>query len=190
MRGLPDRSEASPYYFRYIDRIASDDVVEVLGNQADEIPRFLSGISEETSLRSYAPAKWTIREVLSHVNDTERVFLFRALWFARGHEGPLPSYEQDPAAAAAKANETPWTAHVSEFRAVRQATLAFFRNLPEEAWGRRGMASDNPFTVRAVAYVIAGHAAHHVAVLKERYLTGTPAPSAASQPASSPARAD
>lgn len=171
MRGLPDRSETSPYYFRYIDRIASEDVVEVLGKQADEIPRFLSGISEAASLRRYTPEKWTIRQVLNHVNDTERVFLFRALWFARGMESPLPSYEQDAAAAAAKANEIAWAAHVSEFRAVRQATLAFFRNLPEEAWSRRGIASDNPFTVRAVAYIIAGHAAHHRAVLEERYQT-------------------
>ena len=171
MRGLPDRSETSPYYFRYIDLIASEDVVEVLGKQADEIPRFLSGISEAASLRRYAPEKWTIRQVLNHVNDTERVFLFRALWFARGMESPLPSYEQDAAAAAAKANEIAWAAHVSEFRAVRQATLVFFRNLPEEAWSRRGIASDNPFTVRAVAYIIAGHAAYHRAVLEERYQT-------------------
>ncbi len=190
MKGLPDRSEAAPYYFRYIDRITSGDIVGVLDAQLEETLRFLSGISEETSLRSYAPGKWTIREVLNHVNDTERVFLFRALWFARGHESALPSYEQDPAAAAAKANEISWTAHVSEFRAVRQATLAFFRNLPEEAWSRRGIASDNPFTVRAAAYVIAGHASHHVAVLNERYLTGISAPSTPSHPASSPARAD
>ncbi len=170
MRGLPDRSEAAPYYFRYIDRVASDDVVEVLRNQAEEIPGFLSGISEESSRRRYAAEKWTIRQVLNHVNDTERVFVFRALWFARGFESPLPSYEQEPAVAAAKANEAPWAGHVSEFRAVRQATLAFFRNLPEEGWSRRGIASDNPFTVRALAFVIAGHAAHHMAVLREKYL--------------------
>jgi uncharacterized damage-inducible protein DinB len=170
MRGLPDRSEAAPYYFRYIDRVAGDDVVEVLRNQAEEIPRFLSGISEESSRRRYAGEKWTIRQVLNHVNDTERVFVFRALWFARGFESPLPSYEQEPAAVAAKANEVPWADHLSEFGAVRQATLAFFRSLPEESWSRRGIASDNPFTVRALAFVIAGHAAHHMAVLREKYL--------------------
>ncbi len=170
MRGLPDRSEAAPYYFRYIDRVAGDDIVGVLAAQLEEVLRLLSGISEEASLRRYAPGKWTIREVLNHVNDTERVFLFRALWFGRGFESPLPSYEQEPAAAAAKANEVPWAGHVSEFRSVREATLAFFRNLPEEGWSRRGIASDNPFTVRAQAFVIAGHAAHHMAVLREKYL--------------------
>jgi uncharacterized damage-inducible protein DinB len=170
VRGLPDRSEAAPYYFRYIDRVAGGDIVGVLGTQLSEALPLFSGLSEEASLRRYAPGKWTVREVLNHVNDTERVFLFRALWFARGFENPLPSYEQEPAAAAAKANEIAWAAHVSEFRAVRQATLEFFRNLPEEGWSRRGIASDNPFTVRALAYVIGGHAAHHIAVLREKYL--------------------
>jgi hypothetical protein len=190
MKGRPDRSEAAPYYFRYIDRVASDDVVETLETQLDEALRLFSGISEETSLRSYEPGKWTVRQLLNHVNDTERVFLFRALWFARGFESPLPSYEQEAAAAAAKASEVAWAAHVSEFRAVRQATLAFFRNLPEEAWSRRGIASDNPFTVRAVAYIIAGHAAHHRAVLEERYRTGASVASVAPPPMSSPARAE
>lgn len=190
MRGLPDRSEAAPYYFRYIDRVASGDIIEILEAQREEALRLFPGISEAASLHRYAPGKWTIREVLNHVNDTERVFLFRALWFARGFESPLPSFEQEPATAAARANEIPWTAHVSEFRAVREATQAFFRNLPEEGWSRSGIASGNPFTVRALAYIIAGHAAHHMAVLEERYLAGAPPPSAAAPSASSPPRAD
>jgi DinB superfamily len=167
---LPDRSEAAPYYFRYIDRISSDDIVGVLEAQLQETVSFLSGISEAKSLHSYAPEKWTFRQVLNHVNDCERVFLSRAFWFARGFDTPLPSFEQDVSVAASGANEVSWAAHVEEFRVIRLATLAFFRNLPEEAWSRSGIASGNPFSVRALAYIIAGHVAHHASILRERYL--------------------
>ena len=170
MKGRPEASEAAPYYFTYIDRVEGDDVLGVLAAQLDEIPAFLAGIDEERSLHRYAPGKWSIRQVLSHVSDTERVFLFRAFWFARGFDEPLPSFDEKVAAAAAPSDEVPWARHVEEFRTARQATLSFFRNLPADAWMRRGTASDNPFTVRAVAYILAGHAAHHVAILDERYL--------------------
>jgi hypothetical protein len=96
--------------------------------------------------------------------------LFRAFWFARGFESPLPSYDQNVASAAAQADGFSWASHVEEFRHVRLATLSFFRSLPEEAWTRSGIASDNRFTVRALAYLIAGHVDHHVAILRERYL--------------------
>jgi hypothetical protein len=111
-----------------------------------------------------------MRQVLNHVNDTERLFLFRALWFARGIGSPLPSFDQDICAAAAEADKTSWASHVEEFRGIRLATLAFFRNLPAAAWMRTGIASDNPFTVRALAYIAASHVAHRTAILQERYL--------------------
>jgi uncharacterized damage-inducible protein DinB len=168
--GLPQRDEAAPYYFKYIDRIASGDIVGVLDSQLDESLAFLRGISEDRSLHRYAPEKWSVRQVLSHVNDTERLFVSRALWFARGFESPLPSFDQKVSAEAAGADRVPWARHVEEFRAVRLATLAFFRNLPAEAWVRRGIASDNPFSVRALAYIAAGHLVHHVGVLRERYV--------------------
>jgi hypothetical protein len=170
MNGRPGPAEAAPYYFTYIDRVESDDVFGVLAAQLDEIPAFLAGIGEEKSLYRYAPEKWSIRQVLNHVNDTERVFLFRALWFARGFDTPLPSFDEKVAAAAAPSDEVPWARHIKEFRTARQATLSFFCNLPADAWMRRGIASDVPFTVRASAYILAGHAAHHVAILGERYL--------------------
>lgn len=135
----------------------------------DETLRFLKGISEEQSLTSYAPGKWTIRELLNHVNDGERIFLGRAVWFARGFQDPLPSFEQDVAVQAARANQTPWSELVEEFRTVRLSTLSFFKHLPDEAWSRSGVASDNPVSVRAIAYIIAGHVAHHTQVLKEKY---------------------
>jgi hypothetical protein len=104
------------------------------------------------------------------VNDTERLFVFRAMWFARGFDSPLPSFDQEVAVSTAGADERPLRSHVEEFRAIRAATLAFFRNLPAAAWSRRGVASDNPFTVRALAYIAAGHVAHHNRVLREHYL--------------------
>ena len=170
--GFPEPAEAAPYYFTYINRIdhAQGDVVGVLASQLDEILPLLSGLSEEKSLHRYAPEKWSFREVLSHVNDCERLFTFRALWFARGFDSALPSFDEKTAAATAKADDIPWARHVEEFRAVRSATLALFRNLPAEAWTRSGTASGFPFTVNALAYITAGHAAHHAAILRERYL--------------------
>jgi hypothetical protein len=141
-----------------------------LKQQSEETVAFLTSISEDKSLYRYAMDKWSIREVVSHVNDSERVFLSRALWFGRGFDTPLPSYDQNICVPAARADEVSWSSHLDEFRAIRLATIAFFRNLPEDAWMRTGIGSGNPFTVRSLAYIIAGHASHHAAILEERYL--------------------
>ena len=168
--GPPERNEAAPYYFTYIDLIPEADIVGVLERQLDTTSTFLSTISEEQSLNRYAPDKWSIRQVLNHVTDTERAFTFRALWFARGLESPLPSYDQNVAASGAEADQVSWAAHVEEFRRVRLSTISLFRNMPSQAWARSGIASDNHFTVRALAYIIPGHFIHHVSVLRKRYL--------------------
>jgi DinB superfamily len=170
MKTAPDRTEAAEYYFTYIDQVTGSDICDVLEGQSSEAVALLRRISEERSLHRYAPDKWTIREVLSHLNDTERLFVSRAFWFARGFDTPLPSFEQDIAVAHAGANERSWSSHVDEFIAIRAATLAFFQHLPDAAWTRRGVASGNPFTVRALAYITAGHVTHHLRILKERYL--------------------
>jgi uncharacterized damage-inducible protein DinB len=170
MLGRPQPNEAAAYYSLYIDRVPSDDVVDVLATQLEETVDFLSEISEDQSLHRYAPDKWSMRELLGHVNDTERVFMFRALWFARGFQDPLPSFDQEIGFKAAESDKVSWASHVDEFRAIRSATLAFFRNLPEDAWLRSGIASDSSVTVRALAYIVAGHVAHHLAILRERYL--------------------
>lgn len=167
---IPDRTEAAPYYFTYIDQVPEGDINEVLGEQLPETLSFLQGISEERSLYRYAPDKWSIRQVLNHVSDAERLFVSRAFWFARGFETPLPSFDQEVAAASAAADERSWSRHIEEFRAVREATLTFFQSLPADAWSRRGTASDSPFTVRALAFIVAGHLAHHLRILQERYL--------------------
>jgi hypothetical protein len=170
MMGRPQNTEAAPYYFTYINQVAGDDAASIIESQLEESLAFFSGISEERSLYRYAPEKWSYRQALNHVTDTERAFAFRALWFARGFETPLPGYDQNIAASGASADRVSWAAHIEEFRRVRLSTISFFRNMPSEAWTRSGIASDNPFTVRALAYIIAGHLAHHIAVLRERYL--------------------
>lgn len=170
MIGRPQETEAAPYYFTYINQVKSDDAFAEIESQLPESLKFFSGISEEKSLHRYAPDKWSIRQTLGHLNDTERVFTSRALWFARGFDTPLPSFDQNIAVASASADRFSWASHIEEFHAVREATISFFRNLPEEAWMRNGTASGNPFTVRALAFIIAGHFAHHVRIVRERYL--------------------
>jgi len=165
-----DRTEAAEYFFTYINQVPEGEIGRILETQEREVVQLLSGISDERSLHRYAPGKWTIREVVSHINDTERMFTFRALWFARGFDSELPSFEQDVAIRTAGANDRSYRGHVDEFRAIRAATLALFGNLPPDAWTRRGMASGNPFTVRALAHITAGHVAHHMRLLRERYL--------------------
>ena len=171
MIAVPDRTEAADYYFTYINQVQGD-LLGILEAQSDETTTLLRGVSEEQSRYRYAPDKWSIREALGHVNDAERLFVFRAFWFARGFDSPLPSFEQDVAARAARADERTLSSHLEEFRSIRAATLSFFRSLSEEAWMRRGMASGNPFSVRALAYITAGHVVHHNRILRERYLPG------------------
>jgi hypothetical protein len=157
----PKAQEAVPYYSTYIDKVPPGDIRKTLESQLKKTRNFLEDISEKKSRHRYAPGKWSMREVLGHINDGERLFVFRAFWFARGFDTPLPSFEQEIAVAAAGAEE---------FAAVRAATSIFFRNLPDAAWARTGIASGNPFSVRALAWIAAGHVAHHVGLLKERYL--------------------
>jgi DinB family protein len=170
MPARPARDEAADYYFRYIDRVPETGVLALLQSQLDEVLPLFASISEAKSLYRYAPDKWSIRQLVSHLSDCERLFQSRAFWFARGFETPLPSFDEKVCAAAADADRIPWADHLEEFRRVRLAGLSFFRHLPEESWMRRGVASGNPFTVRALAYIIAGHTIHHAGVLKERYL--------------------
>jgi hypothetical protein len=166
----PDRSEAAAYYFTYIDKVPDGDICEILRAQAGEALTLFEGIADSQAGHRYAPDKWSIAEVVNHLNDCERLFAFRALWFARGFTAPLPSFDQNIAILRAGVDQRPWASHIEEFRAVRSATLPLFERLPPEAWDRRGIASDNPFSVRALAYIIAGHVVHHVGLLKGRYL--------------------
>ncbi len=170
MIGRPQSTEAAPYYFTYIDQVTGENVLGTIESQLEESLALFADISEKKSLHRYAADKWSIRQLLNHVSDTERSFAFRALWFARGFDTPLPSYDQHIAAAGAEADRIPWAVHVEEFRRVRLATISLFRNMPPGAWARSGIASENRFTVRALAFITAGHVAHHLKILRERYL--------------------
>jgi hypothetical protein len=166
----PERAEAAEYYFTYIDQVGTGDIRDILDVQGPETLALLGKIDDQASQHRYAADKWSIREVLGHVNDAERLFVFRAFWFARGFDMPLPSFDQDVAVSFAGADERSWDSHIEEFRAIRAASSALFRSLPDDAWTRRGIASGNPFSVRALAYITAGHVAHHIRILKDRYL--------------------
>lgn len=167
--GRPREGEVAAYYFPYINLVEGEDPLPALKN-FEKTVAFLDRITEEKSLYRYGPGKWSIREALNHVTDTERAFAFRALWFARGFVAPLPGYDQNIAAADAEADGVAWAGHVEEFTRVRLATISLFEHLPDEAWTRTGIANNNPFSVRSLAYIIAGHAAHHVKIIQERYL--------------------
>jgi uncharacterized damage-inducible protein DinB len=167
----PDPREAAEYYFTYINKVPAGDIRELLSQQLPDTLALLGTISEEASQYRYAPRKWSVRQVLNHVNDAERLFAFRAFWFARGFDTPLPSFEQEVASAAAAADLRSWRDHVEEFRSVREASLTLFAALPDDSWDRRGVASGHLVTVRALAYITAGHLNHHIGVLRERYLT-------------------
>src|SRR5580698_5617265 len=169
MLGRPDNSEAASYYFTYIDKVAGNNSLTVMEEQLPEALRFFAGITEKSSLHRYAPDKWSIREVLNHVTDTERAFAFRALWFARGFESPLPGYDQNIGAKGAEADRVSWLDHVEEFRLVRLSIICLFKNLPHAALSRHVVADCKPFTVRALAFIIGCYVTNHLAILRDRY---------------------
>lgn len=167
--GRPTKDEAIPYFFRYIDLIESDDILTVLTEQLEEVAAHFSGISEERSLYRYAPEKWSIRQVVGHMADTERIFSYRALWFARNLPGKLLSFDQEIAVAAAGADAVSFSDHLQDLLCVRRSTLWLFRNMPAEAWMRSGIFNENSVTPRALAYMCAGHMAHHLRLHRELY---------------------
>ena len=171
MPGRPAPDEYAPFYGGYIGAVPDGDLFDVLAEQPDAWAALLHGADAD---HAYAEGKWTVRELVQHVADTERVFAFRALWWARGSADPLPGFDQDV-----------WVRHdpgqsldalVSEIRAIRASTLAFVRALPEAAWDRGGEASGRRMTVRAAVWIVAGHMRHHAGVLRERYGLSEAAP--------------
>jgi uncharacterized damage-inducible protein DinB len=170
MIGRPTELEAAPYHRHYIDQVVGDDPLAALERQQAEALALFAEISEEQSLGRYEAGKWSLREVLNHINDAERVFSFRALWFARRFGAELAGFDQDTGVREAHADGVPWAAHVEEFRQVREATIALFRSLPEETWLRTGVASGKTVSVRALAFLCVGHAEHHLRMVRERYL--------------------
>lgn len=166
----PAPSEAPEYFFRYIRLVPDGDIHAILEAQQDEMRALCASVTDATAGHRYAPDKWSLRQVLSHVNDCERLFVFRALWFARGFDTPLPSFEQEIASRHDGADGRTWSSLADEFAHLRASSLAFFGHLPEAAWTRRGVASGGEFTVKAFAWIAAGHVIHHTTIVRERYL--------------------
>jgi hypothetical protein len=168
----PAEGEFNPFYAGYIAKVPDGDVMKILEAQLREVRSLLSTIPEGRGDYRYAPDKWSIKEAIGHICDAERIFSYRALRFARGDASPLPGFEQDQYVAAGNFNARTMAGLIDEFVQVRDATLSLVRTIDHEAGARHGQASGKEITVRALVWIIAGHAAHHVGVLRERYAVG------------------
>jgi hypothetical protein len=166
----PEASEYAPFYAGYVGLVDTTDVLGALRTQIDASLALLRGLSGEASLARYAPGKWSIREVVGHVTDGERIFAYRALRIGRGDKTPLPGFEQDDYVPPAHFDRRPWPDLLDEWEAVRRTSVMLFAGFDDEAWSRVGTASGKEITVRALAYVIAGHERHHMGVLRSKYL--------------------
>ena len=166
----PEKNEYASYYDKYVSLVPDADVVETLERQIEDTLALLRGVGEERAGHRYAPGKWSIKEVVGHLIDTERIFAYRALAIARGEQKPLPGMDQNEYMAGANFDARTLADLLDEFERVRRSNVLMLRGLSDEAWSRRGVASDNEVTVRAIAYIIAGHEAHHVQILRTRYL--------------------
>lgn len=168
----PKPGEYNPYYDKYISLIPGNDVVATLSSQLPKTVALLSSLSEQDGELRYAPGKWSVKEALGHLIDTERIMAYRALRIARNDSTPLAGFEQDDYVRDGPYSELRLADLIEEFKAVRGATLALFRNLRAGDWTRQGVANKNDITVRALAYVIAGHELHHRNIIEERYFGG------------------
>ena len=167
----PHRDEAADYYFLYIDQVEGTDILGALASQREDVVRVLRGVPEEKAGHRYAPDKWILREVVGHINDTERLFCRRAFWFARGFDSPLPSFDQNVAIAEGRFNDRSWSSLIDEFVAVRDADADLLRAAFRP---RPGIAAASPAAIRfpsgALAFLGAGHVTHHLEIVKSRYL--------------------
>lgn len=166
----PATGEFLPYYGTYIDKVPQGDIVETLTKQLPETLALIKSIPEETGDKRYAPEKWSIREVIGHVIDGERIFVYRALRFSRSDLTPVPGFDENTYAANGPYSKVSLADLADEFDHVRRATIHLFANLDDEALSRRGSANGAEISVRALAFIIAGHETHHMGVLRDRYL--------------------
>jgi uncharacterized damage-inducible protein DinB len=170
----PEPTEYAESHANYVSKVPGSDVLGVLESQRLQMLQLFAGRSERDGSFRYNPGKWTVKEVLGHINDTERIFAYRALRIARGDQTPLPGFEQDDFVKHGAFSERTLADLAEEFAAVRGASLALSRSFPQEAWLRRGVASQKEVTVRALAFITAGHQIHHRIILEERYFPAIP----------------
>jgi hypothetical protein len=170
----PESGEYAAYYEKYIALVPGDDATGALEAQRLQTMQLFAGRSERDGNFRYAPDKWTVKEVLGHLTDSERIFTYRALRIARSDETPLAGFEQDDYVRSGRFHERSLASLAEEFALVRGASIAFFSSLGKEAWLRRGTANQNEVTVRALAFIAAGHELHHRQILEERYFSAIP----------------
>lgn len=170
----PEPGEYAPFYEKYISRVAGNDVASALEAQRVHTMQLLAGRSEREGNFRYAADKWSVKDVVGHMVDSERIFAYRALRIARGDRTPIEGFEQDDYVRDGGFNERTLLSLADEFASVRSATLVLFRSFSQEAWLRRGTANKNEVSVRALAYITAGHELHHRQVLEERYFSAIP----------------
>ena len=168
----PGPGEAPPFQEEYIAEVTGENVGEQLVSQLADLERLCSTLDDAAALGRYSPGKWSIKEILGHLSDAERIFSYRLLRIARADTTPLPGFDENAYVPPARFDERPLRALLAEFRAVRLATMALIAGIPAEAWSRSGEASGHLVSARALAYVILGHAAHHLGVLRRRYGVG------------------
>jgi DinB family protein len=165
----PGSEEYAPYYGKYISLVPGSDILAVLESQLAAFPEFLRSFREQDAEFRYEPEKWSIKEVLGHVIDAERIFAYRALRIARRDKTPIEGFEQDDYVRYAPFSHCRFADLIEEFSCVRKANLILFRSLDTDAWTQSGTASGNGVTVRALAYIIAGHVLHHRNILEQKY---------------------
>jgi hypothetical protein len=168
----PAADEHAPYHLTYLANVPEEDILPAMEAQLGQTLNLLRGVDERTSLVRHAPYTWSVREVVGHITDTERVFGYRALHIARGDEAPLPGFDENAYARIAESDRIPLAELAGEFEVVRRSNLLMFRHLKAEDWLRRGTANNATVSVRALAYMIVGHERHHVAILRQRLAAG------------------
>ena len=166
----PETSEYDPYYERYISLVADSDIIGVLGAQPTRLQDIFTAMPEENGEFRYAEGKWSIKELLGHVIDGERMFAYRTFRISRGDETPIEGFEQDGYIENAHSNDRSFADLLDEFSLLRRANMIFFKNLTDDAWLRVGTANKVKVSVRALIYIMAGHIEHHFEILKDRYL--------------------
>jgi len=163
-----ETAEYAPYYGTYIGPIADQDITALLASQAHALDS-LRALDDAAALHRYAPDKWSVKEVVGHITDGERVFAYRMLRIARADATPLAGFDPEPYVKAAHFDSIPISKLVDSFRATRASTLALMAELNDDAWPRMGVASGVPVSARALAFIIAGHATHHIKILRDKY---------------------
>ncbi len=166
----PDSTEYAQPYARYVANVPETDILGVLGQQSTETQKLLASLDETKAAYRYAEGKWSVKEVIGHFTDAERIFAYRALAIARGETQPLPGFEEDDYVRNASFDNWKLGDLAEHYALVRRSTIVLFQNFPDQAWTNRGTASNFPITARAIAWIIVGHERHHVKVLRERYL--------------------